>query len=137
MDSKNKRLVGSGLIVALILILGFALFGSGLRSSISGLSVSGQEETREIKEFSMMADEFEFSPRTIIVNEGDTVILHIESLDVEHGIAIPQFGVSQTLPVGEIVSVEFVADKAGTYTFFCNVYCGADHRSMKGTLIVE
>jgi cytochrome c oxidase subunit 2 len=35
------------------------------------------------------------------------------------------------------VTVEFVADKAGTFTFSCSVYCGKGHRGMKGELVVS
>lgn len=88
-------------------------------------------------EINMTAKQWEFVPGTVTVNKGDTVILHITSTDVAHGIGMPQFGVSEDLPPGETVTVTFVADKEGTYTFFCNVYCGSGHREMKGTLVVK
>jgi len=88
-------------------------------------------------ELDVIAKQWEFDPAIIEVNEGDTVLLHITSVDVDHGIAIPQFGVSENLPVGKTIDIQFIADKAGEYTFFCNVYCGSDHRSMTGTLIVN
>lgn len=91
----------------------------------------------EVKSFTMTAKRWEFVPSTITVNEGDTVRLVVTSTDVEHGIALPQFGVNETLPPNQTVTVQFVADKAGTYTFFCNVFCGSGHGSMKGTLVVQ
>ncbi|VVB98770.1 Nitrous-oxide reductase [uncultured archaeon] len=89
------------------------------------------------KEFSITAKQFEFLPSTITVNKGDTVKLNLTSADVAHGIALPDFGVSKEIPAGETVSVEFTADKSGTFTFFCNVPCGEGHREMTGTLIVK
>ena len=47
------------------------------------------------------------------------------------------FNVSEMLEPGKTVSVEFVADKQGTFSFFCNVFCGSGHGNMKGTLIVK
>ncbi|NCN51964.1 hypothetical protein GW931_03055 [archaeon] len=133
-------LIGVGLIALVVVLI--VIFGSGGNTSVnsnSGNSANGvlANSDGKVKEFNLVANEFKFIPGTITVNEGDKVILHIESLDVEHGIAIPQFGVSQTLPVGENVTVEFVADKVGTYSFHCNVYCGSGHREMEGTLIVN
>ena len=91
----------------------------------------------DVKEFTMEAKQFEFVPSTITVNEGDTVRLLITSTDVEHGIAIPEFGVNQDLPVGEEVVVEFVADQTGEFNMFCSVYCGQGHSSMTAQLIVQ
>ena len=36
----------------------------------------------------------------------------------------------------ETKKVEFVADKAGTFSFRCSVPCGSGHQLMQGTLVV-
>lgn len=91
----------------------------------------------DIQEINITAKQFEFVPSEITVSEGSTVRLSIESVDVDHGFALTAFGVSENLQAGETTTVEFVADKTGTYSFFCNVFCGQGHGSMRGTLIVE
>ncbi|PIN73565.1 hypothetical protein COV20_05065 [Candidatus Woesearchaeota archaeon CG10_big_fil_rev_8_21_14_0_10_45_16] len=96
-----------------------------------------EPSTSAVKEFTMTAEQWQFSPSSVKVNEGDTVRITIKSTDVAHGFALAEFGVFQRLEPGEEHTVEFVADKAGTYTYFCNVPCGSGHRSMKGTLVVE
>ena len=143
------------ILVLVVLIGGFFLFSGGFNSSSSSSSnnVQGivaaeknnsqdtgsasESSTPEIKEFNVIAKKWDFSPSTITVNEGDTVILNVESIDVTHGFVISEFGVSERLEPGKTTTVEFIADKKGTYTFFCNVYCGRGHSSMRGTLIVE
>ncbi len=89
-----------------------------------------------IKEFSILAKNWVFEPATITVKKGDTVKLNIKSVDVNHGLTIAAFNVSTKLNPGETETVEFVADKAGSFSFFCSVFCGSGHREMKGTLIV-
>jgi len=92
----------------------------------------------EVKEFAVAASQFTFDPETIRVKEGDTVRLVVTSTDVPHGLSIPEFGVnSGAIGAGETKTVEFVANKKGTYAFFCSVFCGSGHKSMKGTLVVE
>ena len=91
----------------------------------------------EVVEIDMTAKQWEFEPGTVTVKEGQKVKLNIKSVDVTHGFALPDFGVSQRLEPGKTEIVEFTADKKGTYTFFCNVACGSGHQSMKGTLVVE
>ena len=95
------------------------------------------EEVQETKEFNIIAKQWDFSPSTITVNEGDNVILNIESIDVTHGFVLSGFGVSEQLVSGTTVRIEFVADKKGTFSFFCNVFCGSGHIGMKGTLVVQ
>jgi len=70
------------------------------------------------------------------VNKGDRVKLMIQSADIAHGIKIDAFNVNNRLEPGQTTIVEFVADKAGTFSFYCNVFCGDGHSGMKGTLIV-
>lgn len=85
----------------------------------------------------MTAKKWNFSPSTITVNRGDTVKLHIESIDVKHGFGLSAFGINEDLSPGKAVDVELVADKTGSFTFVCTVFCGSGHSGMKGQLIVK
>ena len=95
------------------------------------------KDVSSVKEFTMTAKNWEFEPSTITVNKGDRVKLHITSADVEHGFRLAAFNINKTLPPGQTVDVEFVADKAGSFPFFCNVFCGDGHSTMNGTLVVN
>ena len=95
------------------------------------------DSTSSVKEFKLIARQWEFEPSTIEVNLGDTVKLSVESIDVTHGLSLSQFGVNEVLNPGKTVEIEFIADKAGTFSFFCSVQCGKGHASMEGTLVVK
>ena len=101
------------------------------------LDCSDNNLVSKIKEFTMTAKNWKFEPSIITVNEGDTVKLFIESVDVTHGFQLIDFDVNENLKPGKIVNIEFVADKKGTFSFFCSVPCGSGHQQMKGTLIVK
>ncbi|GEM_PF-893041 len=90
-----------------------------------------------IKTFDLIATQFEFSPNSLVVNEGDTVIVKMTSVDVAHGFGLADFGVNITVPAGETKTAQFVATKKGTFTFFCSVFCGVGHGGMTGKLIVQ
>ena len=90
-----------------------------------------------VKEFDVVASQWKFSPNTIEVNEGDSVVLNVRSVDVAHGIAIPGFGINEYLSPGQTVRMEFIADRKGTFTFSCSVSCGVGHSGMVGKLIVK
>tara|TARA_Y100000034_G_C6663623_1_gene291043 strand:+ start:75 stop:536 length:462 start_codon:yes stop_codon:yes gene_type:complete len=95
------------------------------------------EEESNTQEFSIIASEWEFDTSTITVNEGDTVILHLISEDVTHGFSLSDFDISETLSPGDEVTIEFIADKEGSFTFSCSVPCGSGHSSMTGEIIVQ
>jgi len=78
-----------------------------------------------------------WDPEYITVNKGDTVRLRIIGHDVVHGFAIGKLGidVGSIIP-GEVTTVEFVADKVGQFTYYCNVWCDPYHYRMRGTLEV-
>jgi len=94
-------------------------------------------QTGQVKEFKMTAKQFAFEPEIIEVNKGDKVRLIVKSVDVPHGIAIPEYGVNERLNPGEPVVIEFIADKEGTFTAFCSVFCGSGHSNMKGKIVVN
>ena len=95
------------------------------------------ETTASVKEFKITAKQFQFEPATIEVNKGDKVRLTVTRTDVPHGISIPEYGINERLDPGKEVSIEFTADKQGTFTAFCSVFCGSGHSTMKGKLIVK
>lgn len=85
----------------------------------------------------MKAMQWRFDPQEIVVNEGDSVELTIESIDVRHGFSLPEFGVNEVLKPGSEVVINFVADKKGVFPFACSVTCGSGHSGMTGTLVVQ
>ena len=89
-----------------------------------------------VRTVEVTAAQFRFVPSQIEVVQGETVQLRIRSVDVAHGLAIPEFGVRVMVRPGQDATVEFVADTPGSYPFQCNVFCGAGHGRMVGTLVV-
>ncbi len=83
------------------------------------------------------ASRYKFEPDTIVVGFGEKVRLVVTSLDVDHGLAIPDFKVNVTVVYGRTAVAEFVADKKGTFHAHCSVYCGPGHAHMHAVLIVQ
>jgi cytochrome c oxidase subunit 2 len=100
-------------------------------------STDNKESSDVFKEFSIEAKQFEFNPNTVTVNKGDKVKLTLTSIDVTHGFAIDEYGISIRLMPQQPEVVEFTADKTGEFVFYCNVPCGPGHKDMRGKLIVE
>jgi nitrous-oxide reductase len=82
-----------------------------------------------------------FNPEHIEVNQGDKVIWHLTSVeraqDASHGFCIPNYSIAASLEPGEYARIEFVADTAGTFPFYCTEFCSALHLEMMGYLLVK
>jgi cytochrome c oxidase subunit II len=105
---------------------------------LAGTALAADQATSSgYHEFTMTAKNYDFDPGVITVKKGEKVRLLITATDREHGIKIEGYDINQVLKKGVIETIEFTADKAGTFEFKCSVYCGLGHRKMKGKLVVE
>jgi cytochrome c oxidase subunit 2 len=84
----------------------------------------------------LTAKKFEYSPSEVIVKKGEPVVIEIVSLDRKHGFTIPDLNVRSDVRPGAKNIVRFTPDKAGTFNFHCDLFCGAGHEDMAGTLVV-
>ena len=82
------------------------------------------------------AKKFEYSPNSIKIKKGIPVILELTSLDTRHGFNCPKLGVRTNIEPGKVNRVQILAQKAGVYVFYCDVFCGSGHEEMTGKIIV-
>jgi nitrosocyanin len=139
------------IIVVLVLIAGaFLLFKDKSvapeieESNNSATTTESIEESAlpdtagpQVKEFNFVTGQFSFNPKTITVKEGDTVKITVKNTAGIHDLKIDEFNAATPIiPAGESRTVEFVADKKGSFEYYCSV---GNHRAMGmvGTLVVE
>ncbi len=84
-----------------------------------------------VEEYTVKAFRFGYSPDTLTVKKGDLIKITIDNTDGMHGINLFDFRVHG------MSSIEFTADKTGTFMWYCDNFCGTGHSSMHGTLTVE
>ncbi|MGK2964326.1 MAG: Sec-dependent nitrous-oxide reductase, partial [Tepidiformaceae bacterium] len=72
---------------------------------------------------------------------GDRVVLHLTNVetvpDATHGFAIPRYNINVSLDSGEFTTIEFDADEAGAFAFYCTEFCSALHLEMQGWLLIS
>ena len=92
----------------------------------------------QLRAFDFTASQSGFEPEKIVVNEGDTVSLHLKAGESEFDIVIPAFGLRQTASPDdeEQRTLEFQATTAGTYPFMCEDACPGG-RKLEGLLMVK
>jgi nitrosocyanin len=146
------------LIIVLILVLGGAMFliknkkaetpmdmsntaTSGDNAGETGGTINGSVGVTipgaPVKEFTITGKNFAFAPASITVDKGDRVKITFKNESGFHDFKIDEFGVTTMQMQGPSTqSVEFTADKAGTFHYYCSV---GTHRKMgmEGTLIVK
>ena len=79
---------------------------------------------------------FAFDPSTLQLRQNEPVVLELTANDVFMGFSAPEFKVRADVIPGKTTRLRLVPDKAGTFTFLCDVFCGDGHETMHGTLIV-
>jgi heme/copper-type cytochrome/quinol oxidase subunit 2 len=75
----------------------------------------------------------------IHVHEGDVVHVTFSTDDIPHSFTIDEpYRISRRAVPGKPVTFEFLADKAGTFPFYCNLVLDERCRKeVRGTLIVD
>jgi cytochrome c oxidase subunit II len=84
----------------------------------------------------VVAKRFEYSPAEITLKKGVPVVLEFTSTDKLHGFNCPGLGVRTDIEPGKANRLELTPQKAGTFPFHCDNFCGTGHDKMKGTIIV-
>lgn len=97
-----------------------------------------EEPTGPVKEFTVTGSSNKFSPASLTVKKGDTVRITFKSSgNALHDFMIDEFDVATSqLGDEEEEEVEFVANKTGTFDYYCSV---SNHRAMGmvGKLVVQ
>jgi len=116
------------LIIGLLFIVGCEPVSE--KPQVSTDFVAGQ--IIEIKLFS-----FGFEPNEITVKEGQDIRLVVTNTEsIRHTFTLREFDIDVSLAGKEIKFIDFIADKSGTFDFFCTV-TGHRPAGMEGSLEVK
>lgn len=122
--------------LAVIAVLAVGAYAVSKNTSPSYAPQTGA--VAEVKTITVSGNEFSFSPNTIALKKGESVkVIFANTGKYPHNFVINELGVkSNTINAGETTATTFVADKTGSFAFYCSV---GTHREkgMVGTLTVE
>jgi cytochrome c oxidase subunit 2 len=105
--------------------------------ALAAVAVLGEAAAAKPRTIKVVAKKFEFVPHEIHLKRGETVQLQFTAPEVPMGANFPDFGVRADVMPGKPTLLQLTADKAGRFTFLCDVFCGTGHEEMSGTLVVE
>lgn len=83
------------------------------------------------------ADNWSFSPSSITVQQGQSIVLRISGINGVHGFAVPTLGINQSIAPGQSLNITLPTDVAGIFDFYCNIPCGTGHSDMRGQIIIS
>jgi len=86
-----------------------------------------------IETIDIISEKYMFSPTLIPLKRGKRVKLTLRTYDVQHGISVPELGISLLAYPGRPAEIIVVPEKIGEFTTNCSLYCGVDHNKMKLT----
>lgn len=116
------------------LLKGIGLGVAAAASPAWPLEENPQNDVREIR---IKLQRYKFTPSVIKVREGERIRLVLEGLDLEHGFYIDGYDIDERVRHAESRTLEFTANKVGSFHIRCSVTCGPFHPFMTGRLIVE
>ena len=100
-------------------------------------SVCGTAAQAKPRTIHVIAKRFVFVPAEIRLKRGETVILSFTAPEVPMGASFPDFNQRTDIVPGRPATLQLTADKAGRFTFLCDVFCGSGHEDMNGVVVVE
>jgi plastocyanin len=156
MNTKNFLILG---LIIIVLAGGFFFLSNNSKQNVSG-SASSTTDLQQpgsstsngtvstapsttvnadssIKTFDVEGSNYSFNIKEIKVNKGDKVKINFINRDGFHDWILDEFNAkTKQVKAGETDSVEFTADKTGTFEYYCSV---GKHRQMGmvGKFIVE
>ena len=106
--------------------------GGLVLGSVAGWTLAGPQP----RVIEVVAKKFEFVPGEIQVRRGEPVTLQFTAPEVPMGFNLADFNLRADIVPGKVTTMQLTADKTGTFTFLCDVFCGTGHEDMSGTLVV-
>lgn len=96
-----------------------------------------QDQAPNHRDFTLTARNYAFAPDRLEVARDDLVKITVSSADQTHSFTIDEYRIAKRIPAGGTTTFEFRADRAGTFSYYCNVATDTGCRAMRGTLVVR
>jgi cytochrome c oxidase subunit 2 len=101
------------------------------------LTLAAENAVAQEKAIAVTAEKFKFTPAVIELKLGEPVVLELTTLDRKHGFQVPDLKIDESIEPGKVTRLRIVPDKAGTFPFHCDVFCGSGHEEMAGEIVVK
>jgi cytochrome c oxidase subunit 2 len=111
------------------------LGGAVVLAVVATASATAQAPTT--RTFSVTARKYSFTPARIEVTQDDLVKIELRTEDIPHSWTVDEYRIAKRVNPRQPVTLEFRADKPGTFRFYCNLKIDDGCRNMQGELVVK
>ncbi len=119
---------------AILVAMVVATLGLGL----AGWRASAQPTNADTAQvIQVVARKFTYAPNEIRLKKGVPVVLELTSADAVMGFKAVDFNATAVIIPGKVARVRITPAQAGTFIFFCHIFCGEGHETMNGTIVVD
>ncbi len=108
---------------------------ASLALALAPVAMASLAQSRE-RTIAIVAKKFDFVPAVVHAKRGETLVLQLSAPEVPMGFSLPDFQARADVVPGRTSTLRVTPDRAGTFTFVCDVFCGSGHEDMSGTLVV-
>jgi heme/copper-type cytochrome/quinol oxidase subunit 2 len=119
------------------IVLAACLLGLVGARSPAAQSHNAQRPATTERTFQVTARKFSFAPSRLEVTEGDLVRVELQTDDIAHSFTIDGYRLSKRVDPGHPSIIEFRADRAGAFPYYCNLQIDNGCRRMRGELVVK
>jgi heme/copper-type cytochrome/quinol oxidase subunit 2 len=105
--------------------------------ALGSRTIAAQQHDPSLRRVSIVASKYAFEPGRIEVAQSDLVRIELRTADIAHSLTIDGYRISKRVNPGAPVTFEFLADREGTFPFYCNLQIDDGCRQMRGELVVR
>lgn len=121
----KKLIISSIVVLVFVAIIVLASINKSPANTGNAIRVSGEDSVKEfvIQSFTEVVDEKyypQYSLKEISVKKGDLVRIKITNIRGTHDFNIDEFNIHAETPLNEEIILEFRADKAGNFEYYCS-----------------
>ncbi|MFP4644832.1 MAG: cupredoxin domain-containing protein [Spirochaetales bacterium] len=121
-----------------VVLVGLLLMAFFAAPAVAQETIDVTDSDEDVKEITVENDGLSFIPDEIRVNEGDTIRLTFENTGGFHDWVLDEFDAATSqYSGGNSETIEFVADSAGEYEFYCSVGNHRDQGMWGDFIVVE
>ena len=106
---------------------------AGGAAAALGMAAFAQKPPRVVK---ITARKFTYTPALVTLKKGEPVVLELTTADVFMGFNAPELKLRADIVPGQVARVPFTPDRAGSFDFLCDIFCGEGHEKMSGKIRV-
>ncbi len=134
---KSKTGIITGVIVLVVIAAGaYFIFGNKNQAVPIASENPAIASNSNLETFTIEGSSFAFNPAAITVKTGDSVKITFKDSDGRHNLVIDGYDLStKIIGPGATDTIEFTADKTGTFEYYCSLP-GHKDQGMMGKLVV-